>query len=142
MADVLESLGNTPPQRVRMRPLPGRASETDVLVARAEVKRLCELVDGVLAGKPMGNEESRLASAVIHALIEFLSVHGLGTVPGEAGMMRLMEGLVRIPDVSFVRWERLPKTATPILPVSPDLAVMSPIAASSRRSDTGFRPGR
>jgi Uma2 family endonuclease len=123
LADLLESLGDIPPRRIRMQPLPGTATEADVLAAHAVDKRLCELVDGVLVEKPMGYEESRLASAIIHALIEFLSLHDLGTVAGEAGMMRLMEGLVRIPDVSFVRWERLPEKAGPIPPISPDLAV-------------------
>jgi Uma2 family endonuclease len=37
--------------------------------------------------------------------------------------MRLMEGLARIPDVSCVRWERLPARPGPIAPVAPDLAV-------------------
>jgi len=123
LADLIQSLGDIPPRRIRMHPLPGTATEADVLAAHAVDKRLCELVDGVLVEKPMGYEESRLASAIIRALIDFLSLHDLGTVAGEAGMMRLMEGLVRIPDVSFVRWERLPKKAVPIPAISPDLAV-------------------
>lgn len=123
LADLLESLGEIPPRRVRMQPVPGTATEADVLVAHAANKRLCELVDGVLVEKPMGYEESRLASAIIYALIEFLSLHDLGAVAGEAGMMRLLDGLVRIPDVSFVRWERLPAKVDSIVPVSPDLAV-------------------
>jgi len=123
LADLLESLGDIPPRRIRMQPLPGTATEADVLAAHAVDKRLCELVDGVLVEKTMGYEESRLASAIIHALIEFLNHQDLGTVAGEAGMMRLMEGLVRIPDVSFVRWERLPGKSGPIPPISPDLAV-------------------
>ncbi|MGO9913858.1 MAG: Uma2 family endonuclease, partial [Isosphaeraceae bacterium] len=123
LADLLESLGDIPPRRIRMQPLPGTATEADVLAAHSVDKRLCELVEGVLVEKPMGYDESRLAAAIIHALIEFLSLHDLGTVAGEAGMMRLMAGLVRIPDVSFVRWERLPVKPGPIPAISPDLAV-------------------
>jgi Uma2 family endonuclease len=123
LADLLESLGDISPRRIRMQPLPGTATEADVLAAHAVDKRLCEHVDGVLVEKPVGYEESRLASAIIHALIEFLSLHDLGTVAGDAGMMRLTAGLVRIPDVSLVRWERLPEKVGPIPPISPDLAV-------------------
>lgn len=38
-------------------------------------------------------------------------------------MMRLVTGLVRIPDVSFVLWEHLPAQYGPIPPMAPDLAV-------------------
>ena len=127
LAELLESLGRISPTRVRMQPLPGTATEADVLAAHAVDKPLCELVDGVVVEKPMGYEESRLASAIIHALFEFLNLHDLGTVAGEAGMMRLREGLVRIPDVSFVRWQRSPTC---------------PAAASATRSDSDCLPGR
>jgi hypothetical protein len=63
LGDLLESLGEISPRRVPMQPAPGTATEADVLVAGAADERLCELVDGVLMEKPMGYEESRLASA-------------------------------------------------------------------------------
>jgi Uma2 family endonuclease len=110
VADLLESLGDIPPERVRMRPHPGTATEDDVLAILAREKRLCELVDGVLVEKPVGFDESRMASEIIVALVLYLRAHDLGTVAGEAGMLRLLPGLVRIPDVSFVSWARLPKT--------------------------------
>jgi Uma2 family endonuclease len=123
MADLLDSLGNIPPERVRVQPPPGTATEDDVVAVHAREKVLCELVDGVLVEKPMGYEESRLASELIFILIGFLRDDDLGTVAGEAGMMRLMPGLVRIPDVSFVLWGHLPERYGPIPPMAPDLAV-------------------
>jgi Uma2 family endonuclease len=123
VADLLESLGDIPPERIRMRPFPGSATEDDVLAVRASERRLCELVDGVLVEKPTGNDESRLAAELIFALIEFLRRNNLGTAAGADGMMRLLPGLVRIPDVSFVRWESLPKSYGAIPPIAPDLAV-------------------
>ena len=54
VADLLESLGDIPPERVRMRPLPGTATEDDVIAILAREKRLCELVDGVLVEKADG----------------------------------------------------------------------------------------
>ncbi|MFI5454400.1 MAG: Uma2 family endonuclease [Isosphaerales bacterium] len=123
IADLLESLGDIPPERVRMHPWPGTATEEDVLAIHAREKRLCELVDGVLVEKPMGFDESRLAIEIGYSLVDFLHRHDLGTAAGEAGMMRLMAGLVRIPDVSFIRWEHLPQSYGPIPPIAPDLAV-------------------
>src|SRR5262245_58492002 len=123
VADLLESLGDIPPERVRMHPWPGTATEADVIAIHAREKRLCELVDGTLVEKPMGYDESRLALELGYALIEFLRQHDLGTAAGADGMMRLLTGLVRIPDVSFVRWEHLPEEYGPIPPLAPDLAV-------------------
>jgi Uma2 family endonuclease len=123
MADLLDSLGNIPPERVRMQPPAGTATEDDVLAIHAREKRLFELVDGVLVEKPMGYEESRLAMELGYILVGFLRQHDLGTVAGPDGMMRLFVGLVRIPDVSFVRWEHLPEKAVPIPLMAPDLAI-------------------
>jgi Uma2 family endonuclease len=109
VADLLESLGDIPPERVRLQPPPGTATEADVIAIHAGEKRLCELVDGTLVEKPTGYDESRLAVELMTTLVVFLRQHDLGTVAGEAGMMRLVTGLVRIPDVSFVRWEHLPE---------------------------------
>ncbi len=123
VADLLESLGDIPPERIRMRRLPGTATEEDVLAIHASERRLCELVDGVLVEKLTGYDESRLGAEFIYALIEFLRRHNLGTAAGADGMLRLLTGLVRIPDVSFVRWEHLPQSYGAIPPVAPDLAV-------------------
>jgi len=123
LADLLDSLGGIPLERIRMQPPPGTATEDDVVAVYAKEKRLCELVDGVLVEKPMGFDESRLAIELGYLLVEFLRQHDLGTVAGEAGMMRLISGLVRIPDVSFVRWEHLPEKYGPIPPIAPDLAI-------------------
>jgi Uma2 family endonuclease len=123
IAELLESLGDIPPERIRMHPWPGTATEDDVLAAHARDKRLCELVDGVLVEKPMGFDESRLALELAFVLIEFLRNHDLGIAAGADGMLCLMPGMVRIPDVSFISWERLPDQYGQILPIAPDLAV-------------------
>src|SRR5262249_7208129 len=69
----------------------------------------------------MGFLESSLACRLIKLLGNYLDEHPLGVLAGEAGAMRLMPGLVRIPDVSFVSWDRLPGRAIPTEPI-PDLA--------------------
>jgi Uma2 family endonuclease len=126
VADLLERLGQVPPERVRLRPAPGTATEQDVLDVEAREDRLCELVDGVLVEKAMGLYESVVAVVLIGILEEFLKRNDLGIVVGEAGMMRLAAGLVRIPDVAFISWDCLPGRKVPRRPIpdlAPDLAV-------------------
>lgn len=123
LADLLDTLGNIPPERIRMQPPPGTATEDDVIAIHAREKRLCELVDGVLVEKPMRFVESRLALEIGSILVGFLRGHDLGIAAGADGMMRLAIGLVRIPDVSFILWEHLPERLGPIPRMAPDLAV-------------------
>jgi Uma2 family endonuclease len=126
MADLLDRLGNIPPSRIRFHPPPGTATEADVIEADTRHDRLCELVDGVLVEKAMGLRESFLAIALGSFLREFVVPRNLGLVSGEAGMMRLFAGMVRIPDVAFASWARLPGRRVPVEPIPdlvPDLAV-------------------
>src|SRR5262252_1544690 len=113
LADLLEQLGGIAPARVRIRPVPGAATEEDILAIHDREGRLCELVDGVLVEKAMGLRESYLAIVLSTILWNFVQLRNLGLVTGEAGMMRLMAGLVRIPDVAFISWARLPGQCVP-----------------------------
>ena len=126
LADLLEQLGSIAPERVRFRPIPGTATEEDVLTIHARDHRLYELVDGVLVEKAMGLRESFLAIALAAILLNFVRPRRLGIVTGADGMMRLFPGLVRIPDVAFLSWNRFPNRRVPTEPipdVAPDLGV-------------------
>jgi Uma2 family endonuclease len=126
LADLLAQLGSIAPARVRFRPLPGTATEQDVLDVQARDSRLCELVDGVLVEKGMGFLESYLAGALIEVLRGFVRPRRLGLVTAPDGMVRLAPGLVRIPDVAFISGARLPGRRVPREPIpdlAPDLAV-------------------
>jgi Uma2 family endonuclease len=127
MKDVLKQLGNVPPQRVWMRPYPGTATEKDVLRIRAsDEKRLCELIDGVLVEKAMGSQEGLVEMILGYLLLQFVDKHDLGLVLGASGMLRILPNQVRIPDVSFISWDRLPEGKLPPEPIArlaPDLAV-------------------
>lgn len=123
VADLLERLGDIPPERVLMTPPPGTATEADVIAIHDRENRLCELVDGTLVEKAMGFQEARHAVLLAFYIGLFLRDHDLGLVLGADGTMRLFPGLVRIPDVSFIAWERCPKGKEPIPGVVPDLAV-------------------
>lgn len=126
MDDVLRALGGIPPSRVRMDPPPGTATIHDLIRLWKVEGRMCELVDGTLVEKPVAFPESNVASLIITAIQNYLAVAELGIVVGEQGIMKLVRGLVRAPDVSFVSWDQLPTRQVPdeALPsLHPDLAV-------------------
>jgi Uma2 family endonuclease len=126
VADLIKRLGDIPPSRIRMNPLPGTATEQDILDIEARENRLCELIEGVLVEKTTGHFESRIAAVLIYFLETFLDRHDLGVVYGADGTLRLVPNLVRIPDVSFVSWDRLPGKELPAEPIPnlvPDLAI-------------------
>jgi Uma2 family endonuclease len=122
-ADIAERLGGISPDRIIWLPRP--ATEEDV-VRLCEKKRLVELIDGFLVEKAMGFRESLLAASVIMFLKNFISPRKLGLVGAPDAIMRLRPGHVRLPDVSFVTWERLLATnahTKKVAPLGPDLAV-------------------
>lgn len=126
-ADLWRRLGEVPLERILLQPPPGSATEADVLAwAERPHKRLCELVDGTLLEKAMGFQESLLAATLIELIGAFVRERHLGIVTGADGSVRLFPGLVRIPDVAFVSWERLPDRRIPaeaIPSLAPELAV-------------------
>jgi Uma2 family endonuclease len=126
LGDVLHSLGDIAPERVRLDPKPGTATERDLLRAMKNTDRLYELVDGTLVEKVMGYNQGGLGMDIGRLLGKFLDEHDLGDLLGADTTMRLMPKLVRLPDVTFVRWERYPngqRPTEPIPDVVPDLAV-------------------
>src|SRR5262249_45123031 len=126
LADLRERLGGIALERIWFHPAPGTAAEKDVIEAEARENRLCELVDGTLVEKAMGFEESRIAIELEYLVKAYLRQNDLGICVGADGMMRIAPGLVRIPDVSFISWDRLPGRESPPEPLpdlAPDLAV-------------------
>lgn len=127
VAQLVARLGNIPLDRIRTRPPLGTATEKDVIAAlESPHKRVCELIEGTLVEKAMGTKEAIIAGLILHWLWDFLEEHDLGTAIGADGPFRCSLGLVRIPDVSFVSWSRIPGDAFPDDPVArviPDLTV-------------------
>jgi Uma2 family endonuclease len=126
VADLFEQLGQVPPNRVRLVPTPGTATEQDVLDLIDHSDCICELVDGVLVEKTMGYMESVLAGVILRLLGNFVEQHNLGFMSGEAGTLKILPEQVRIPDVAFVSLRRFPDGKLPKAPipaVAPDLAV-------------------
>jgi Uma2 family endonuclease len=126
LADLHRHLGGIPLERIRLYPPPGMATEADVIAIGDREHRLCELIDGILVEKSMGSYESVLAGILIQHIRMYLDEHNLGFVLIPDGLFRLLPGQIRMPDVSFVRWDRLPSPQDPIpavLNISPDLAI-------------------
>jgi Uma2 family endonuclease len=126
LADLVAGIGSVPLERIPFPPAPGMATEADVFQRPGGEKRLYELVDGMLVEKPRGYYESLVAAILIQALRNFLDENDLGIALGADGALRLAPGLVRIPDVSFVSWDRFPGRMLPAEPIpdlAPDLAV-------------------
>lgn len=125
-ADLVQRFGPIPLHRVRSEPPPGQAREDDVLRIHAREGRLCELVDKTLVEKTVGTFESYLAVALASLLHKFVTDNHLGIVLGADGMMRFAPGLIRIPDVSFISWSRMPAGGLeqqPIADIIPNLAI-------------------
>ena len=117
LADLLERFGPILAARIRYDPPPGTATEQDVITLEGRENRLFELIDGILVEKVVGFYESFLAMRLARFLMLFVEQHDLGIVAGADGMLRLAPGLVRIPDVSFVSWTRLPERRIPRQPI-------------------------
>jgi Uma2 family endonuclease len=126
VSDLQERFGPIPVRRIRQEPAPGSATEQDVIDIRTHEKRLYELVDGVLVEKAMGLQEAFLAAWILRIIGDFAQTSDLGIVLGPDGMARLAPGLVRIPDVSFIGWDRFPGKLIPaqsMLSFAPHLAI-------------------
>ncbi len=97
----------------------------------------------------MGFRESILAIALARFLAAFVQDRNLGVVAGSDGMMRLFPRTVRMPDVAYVSWNRIPGGKvgpTPIPELAPDLAVevlskSNTAAEMARKRAEYFRAG-
>jgi Uma2 family endonuclease len=123
LADLVRELGDVPLSRICRNPPPGKATERHLLrFLHAADKRLYELVDGTLVEKPMGYKESSLAAVLIGRLVVWNAAAGdVGNIAGADGTVRLLGRQVRMPDVSFTRWDRLPGGRLPAEAI-PDFA--------------------
>ena len=126
VADLQAHLGGVPASRIRLYPAPGTATEEDALRLDDHEDVICELVDGVLVEKVMSSFESLLAMMLVRILGTYLDAHDVGFLLGEGGQLRILPTRMRVPDVSFIRWDRLPGGKLPtdrVFKIAPDLAV-------------------
>ncbi|MCE9560618.1 MAG: Uma2 family endonuclease [Planctomycetes bacterium] len=126
MGELLKRLGNIPAKRICLNPPPGTATERDLIRKHGARRKLYELIDGTLVEKGMGHPESVLSHQLGAMLWVFLQQHDLGYCTTADDLVRVLPGLVRGPDVSFVSWKTRPEKVIPQEQIStkvPDLAV-------------------
>jgi Uma2 family endonuclease len=129
VADVLERVGNVPPHRILLHPGPGTATALNILDPEITDGRAVELVDGILVEKATGTEEVAIGVWLAARIVSFAARQSLGRAFGAHGGVLLTGGLVRIPAVSFIRWDsvdhpsELDPLPGPFLHVAPDLVV-------------------
>jgi Uma2 family endonuclease len=137
VADLLHQLGDIPPERILWDPIPGTATEADVIRhVDGDNKRLVELIDGTLVEKTMGAYESRVGGTMLHFIESFLDHTDLGITYGADTTLRILPKQVRLPDVSFVPWTKLPNRELPaesIAGLVPDLAAEVLSKSNTRR---------
>lgn len=119
----LAALGGVPLSRIVFDPWPGTATEADLLYMVDHEKRLCELIDGTLVEKPVGCWEGLIAANIIVLLAAFVNPRKLGAVFGADSTLKMKSGRIRLPDVSFVSKDRLPRSRAPVPTLAPDLAI-------------------
>src|ERR1700731_4087878 len=89
-ADLVQRFGPISLRRICFDPLPGTATERDVLAwLEKDDKRLFELVDGILVEKVMGFPEAFLATVLSRLLGNWVGPRNFGAVVGADGLLRL-----------------------------------------------------
>jgi Uma2 family endonuclease len=142
VGDLIRGLG-VPAHRIRMAPLPGTATQRDLIRTNDHKESgLCELVHGTLVEKPMGFREGLLAAIIIELIGPFVRTRKLGFLVGADSPMRLRRGLIRLPDMAFVSWKQLPDLEVPddaVPDLFPDLAVEIYSQSNTRKEMTRKR---
>ena len=129
-AELVYQLGDIPLNRILVNPPMGTATEEDLLNCELN----CELVDGMLVIKAMGYHESALAAFLIQWINNYLDRNPIGLCAAGDGICKLIPGLVRSPDVSFIIRERLAQAKDlTFAPGAPDLCVEVLSKSNTRR---------
>ena len=126
LADVRHLLGDIPLNRIAVMPPIGTAMESDVERIQQQDGRLFELEYGILVEKTMGWYESLIGGLILRWIGNFVDEHDLGQVLGADGLIKILPGVVKIPDVCFLSWSKFPVdrlARTPIPTLVPDLMV-------------------
>lgn len=127
----LRALGNVPLHRVLLDPPPGTATVDDMVWKVEHEDCGVELVNGTLVEKPVGLRESVIAATLIRLLGNYAQPARRGLVSGEHGMIRMLMGNVRMPDVAYFRRAdlpggQLPADAAPRIAPALAVEVLSP----------------
>jgi Uma2 family endonuclease len=135
LQDVLDYVGVSA-DRVVMHPRPGTATQRDLLNPKYQpLGGIVELVDGILVQKvSMGFSESQFAMVLAGRLFAYLEQNNIGAVTcGGDAYLKLKPRQIRIPDVSFIRWDAMPGRRIPKEPC-PELIADLVVEILSRKN--------
>ncbi len=151
IGELCDRLGGVSAHRVCADPAPGTATVRDYARrdGRSATGAICELADGTLLEKPKGASESVLAQEIAFCLRLYLRDHPIGYVGGEACLIQLAPGPVRVPDISVTLWGDRPAGLTSIDAVTKEIPalvveVVSPSNTAreiARKVEEYFRAG-
>jgi Uma2 family endonuclease len=106
LAQVMQRVGeDVPYSRVLTYPAAGTATPEDACDPAIVGDRGVELVGGVLVEKAVGFYDEYIGARILGFIFMFLQEHKLGAVTGSQGGYQFAFDQMRMPDVSFVRWE-------------------------------------
>ena len=134
IADLLRRLA-VPARRVWSRPAPGTAGADDLLDATERHNRRCELIDGTLVEKAMGNDESEVGVYLAGLIMSVVVPGKLGHVLGADSLFRCLPRQIRSPDIAFVAKSQVPngRPTSPIWDLGPALVVEVLSRSNTRR---------
>ena len=126
LADLRERLGGIALERIWFHPRRERPRKRTSYTPRPEKTGFASWSTEHWWRKRRGLTSLRVAIELAYLVKSYLEREDLGICVGADGIMRIAPGLVRIPDLSFISWDRLPGRETPSEPIpdlAPDLAV-------------------
>lgn len=126
LAELVHSIGSLPLTRILLNAPCGLALESDVVWLIAQERQFAELIDGTLVEKAMGSFEDLIASVLLARLHAFVEPRRLGVVVGGGCIIRVAPEQLRLPDVSYISFSRIPDRVAlteSIWDLAPDLAV-------------------
>ncbi|MEX0715939.1 MAG: Uma2 family endonuclease [Planctomycetaceae bacterium] len=126
IAELQERLGGIPPERIRLHPPPGTATERDVVRVHDLEGRTCELIDGVLVYRAGTLLRGLCQTELVCRIMDFPHVHDLGIEVLSNGPFYVAADRILAADVAFISWDRIPGRRIPREPVArivPDLTI-------------------
>jgi len=123
LADARERVGHLPGSRVLTYPAAGTATTADLLDRNINGDWPTELVDGILVRKELSRHLDGICIRIASGFLNHTREFRLGFAATSQGFFQLRHGLVRAPDVSFIRWDRVGSRGAAFFEAAPDLAV-------------------
>jgi Uma2 family endonuclease len=119
---LLDRLGGISVDRLVTPPAPGTATVADVIAAGKPAR---ELAEGTLIRRPPDPRTGLLVPRLMSLLMGHVSGPNLGILTNAIAPLEILPVIVRVPDIAFTPWSRLPDgiPPEPVAAVVPELVV-------------------